>query len=181
MIFIIIGVALVLIAGWVISVYNSLVTLRERVSNATAQIATQIESRWDALRSLIDATKEYSKYEGETLEKITESRASIGRNSSVSDIEADQSQFNNVLGRLIAVSESYPDLKASNIYQSTMDSINQYENNVRNARMIFNDIVTKFNRKLQVFPSNIVASIFNFKQQEYFQATESKQEMPRWN
>lgn len=175
------GIVVVLIVGWVISTYNSLITLRERVSNATAQIATQIESRWDAIKSLIDATKEYSKHESETLEKITESRSSIGRNSSVSDMEKDEEQFNNVLGRLIAISENYPDLKASSVFQKTMDSINQYENNVRNARMIYNDVVTRFNRKLQVFPSNLVASIFNFKQEEYFQASESKGDMPGWN
>lgn len=178
---IVLGIIVLLIVVWVISIYNSLVSLRERVSNATAQIATQIESRWDAVKSLIDATKEYSEYEGETLEKITESRSSIGRNSSVSEMEKDQEQFNNVLGRLIAVSESYPDLKASNVYQSTMDSINQYENNVRNSRMIYNDVVTRLNRKIQVFPSNIVASMFNFKLGEYFEATETKREMPSWN
>lgn len=178
---IVLGIIVLLIVVWVISTYNSLVSLRERVSNATAQIATQIESRWDAVKSLIDATKEYSEYEGETLEKITESRSSIGRNSSVSEMEKDQEQFNNVLGRLIAVSESYPDLKASNVYQSTMDSINQYENNVRNSRMIYNDVVTRLNRKIQVFPSNIVASMFNFKLGEYFEATETKREMPSWN
>lgn len=178
---IVLGIIVLLIVAWVISTYNSLISLRERVSNATAQIATQIESRWDAVKSLIDATKEYSKYEGETLEKITESRSSIGRNSSVSEMEKDQEQFNNVLGRLIAVSESYPDLKASNVYQSTMDSINQYENNVRNSRMIYNDVVTRLNRKIQVFPSNIVASMFNFRLGEYFEATETKGDMPSWN
>lgn len=177
---VVVGIIIVLIILWVISTYNSLVSLRERVSNATAQIATQIESRWDAVKSLIDATKQYAKYEGETLEKITENRSSIGRNSSVSEMEADQEQFNNVLGRLIAVSENYPDLKASNVYQTTMKSINDYENNVRNSRMIFNDVVTRLNRKIQMFPSNIVASIFAFKTQAYFESTENKRDMPTW-
>lgn len=76
-----------LLAFWIISIYNSLVTLRERVDNAKAQIATQIESRWDAIKSLIEATKQYSAHEAEVLEKVTESRASLGRGSTVKDIE----------------------------------------------------------------------------------------------
>ena len=177
---IILIILVVLVGLWVISTYNSLVTLGERVDNAKAQITTQIESRWDALKSLIDATKQYSKHEAEVLEKVTLSRASIGKNSSVEEIESSEREFSGALGRLIAVSENYPDLKASQVYQSTMGSINKYEDNVRNARMIYNDIVTRFNRRIKVFPSSIVAGIFKFDVKEYFQGTESKQDMPSW-
>lgn len=168
------------IGVWVVSTYNRLVTVRERVDNAKAQIAAQIESRWDALKSLIDATKQYSQHEAEVLESVTEKRASIGRNSSVEEMEKAESEFNSVLGRLIAVSENYPDLKASQVYQSTMASINKFEDNVRNARMIYNDVVTKLNRAIKVFPSSIVAGIFNFERGEYFEGTETKQDMPNW-
>lgn len=182
MIFIIgIIVLLVLLVSWAVSIYNSLITLRERVENAKAQIATQIESRWDAIKSLIQATSKYSAHEAEVLEKVTESRASIGRGSSIEDIEKDQSQLESVVGRLIAVSEAYPDLKASRVYQDTMASINKYEDNVRNSRMIYNDVVTRFNRKIQVFPSSIIAGMFKFTEAEYFEGTESKQDMPSWN
>lgn len=177
----IILIGLVLLIGfWVMSTYNSLVTVRERVENAKAQIATQIESRWDALKSLIDATKQYSKHEAEVLESVTEKRASIGRNSSVEQIENAEREFSGVLGRLIAVSESYPDLKASQVYQSTMGSINKFEDNVRNARMIYNDVVTKFNRLIKMFPSSIVAGLFKFEEKPYFEATETKKDMPSW-
>lgn len=177
---IIILVIVVAVAFWGVGIYNSLVTLRERVDNAKAQIATQIESRWDAIKSLIEATKQYSNHEAEVLESVTEKRASIGRSSSVSEMENAEREFNNVLGRLIAVSENYPDLKASGVYQSTMTSINKFEENVRNARMIYNDVVTRYNRKTKVFPSSIVAGMFNFEQREYFEGTETKQEMPSW-
>lgn len=173
-------IIVVVIGIWVVSTYNRLVTIRERVDNAKAQIAAQIESRWDALKSLIDATKQYSQHEAEVLEGVTEKRASIGRNSSVEEMENAETEFNNVLGRLIAVSESYPDLKASQVYQTTMASINKFEDNVRNARMIYNDVVTKLNRAIKVFPSSIVAGIFNFERGEYFQGTETKQDMPNW-
>lgn len=165
---------------WVVSIYNTFVTARERVENAKSQIATQIESRWDAVKSLISATKQYSKHEADVLENVTEKRASITKNSSVDDIENSGEEFDNVLVRLIAVSENYPELKASGVYENTMNSINKYEENVRSARMIYNDTVTKMNRKINMFPDNIVANMFNFEEREYFQGTDNKQDMPSW-
>lgn len=173
---------IILIAGvWVIKTYNNFISLGERVTNGKAQIATQIESRWDAVTSLIHATKQYSQYEVETLESIVEKRINISENSSIDELEKEDTQLNNVVGRLIAISENYPDLKASDVYQNTMKSINEYENNVRHSRMIYNDVVTRFNRLVRMFPSNLVASIFKFGLREYFQATASKEEMPSWD
>ncbi len=174
-------ILIILLIGWTVVTYNTFITLGERVTNGKAQIATQIESRWDAVKSLISATKKYSQHEVETLESVTEKRVSVGKNSSINEIEQNETQLNHVLGRLIAISERYPDLKASEVYQNTMDSINKYEDNVRGARMIYNDVVTKFNRQLKIFPSNIVAEMFNFTEKEYFQGTESKQEVPSWD
>lgn len=177
---IILIVVLVVLGFWVMSTYNSLITLRERVDNAKAQIATQIESRWDAIKSLIEATKQYSKHEADVLEGVTAKRASVGKNSSVSQMENAEQEFNGVLGRLIAVSESYPDLKASSVYQTTMASINKQEDNVRNSRMIYNDIVTRFNRAIKMFPGSIIAGMFKFEASDYFQGTETKKDMPSW-
>ena len=171
----------ILIGAYLIMMYNSFVTLAERVDNGKAQIAAQIESRWDAVKSLISATKQYAKHESEVLENITAKRASLGQNSSMEEIEANDAQLNNVVGRLIAISESYPDLKASNVYQTTMESINKFENNVRHSRMIYNDTVTKYNRQVKQFPSNIIANIFNFSAKEYFEQTEFKADMPSWD
>jgi len=165
---------------WLIKTYNTFITLAERVLNGKAQIATQIESRWDAVKSLIHATKKYAQYEVETLETVTEKRVNVGKDSSINELEQDESALNNVVGRLIAISENYPDLKASEVYKTTMDSIQKHEDNVRAARMIYNDVVTKFNRQLKMFPSNIVAKLFNFTEKEYFEGTETKQEMPSW-
>src|SRR5690625_4647855 len=125
----IVFIILIIFIIWTISVYNSFITLRERVSNAKAQIAAQIESRWDAVSNLISATKQYAKHETELLESITEKRANLGRNSSMEEIEENDTQLNNVVGRLIAISESYPDLKASEVYQTTMASVNTFEDN----------------------------------------------------
>lgn len=173
-------VIILLIVVWAIGAYNGFVNLKERVFNSRAQIATQIESRWDALKSLIQATKQYAKHEAEVLENVTQSRASIGQNSSVSELEENATQFNSVLGRLIAVAESYPDLKASSVYQSAMNSVDKYENQVRQSRMIYNDTVTMYNRRTKTFPSNIIAGMFNFTPEPYFEVTESKTDMPSW-
>src|SRR5699024_10647209 len=182
MLFIII--ALIIFIGlviWTIALYNKFVTLGERVINARAQIATQIESRWDAVKTLIDATKSYAKYEVDTLDSIVRKRISMGSNSPVDKMEKDDTQFEEVVSKLIAISENYPDLKASDVYKSTMKSINKFESNVRGSRMIYNDVVTKFNRLVKIFPSNIIASMFHFTEKEYFQGTETKQNMPEWN
>lgn len=174
-------VLIALIVGWVVKVYNDFITLRERVTNGRAQIATQIESRWDAISNLISATKQYSKHESEVLENITEKRSNLGRDSSISDIEENDAQLNNVVGRLIAISESYPDLKASEVYKTSMENVDKYENNVRSARMVYNDVVTRFNRLLKQFPTNIIGGIFNFEEEAYFEQSEGKAEMPSWD
>src|SRR5699024_3938502 len=184
MIFMIISVilliAIISIVIWVIKRYNEFITIGERVTNGKAQIAAQIESRWDAVPSLIDATKHYEKHEVKTLENVSEQRVSVSKSSSIRELENTEDEMNGVIGRLIAISEAYPDLKASEVYQATMERIDNYENNVRHARMIYNDVVTRFNRLVRMFPSNIIASIFNFELKEYFQVTDSKQEMPSW-
>ncbi len=182
MVFSIIAIILIItIIIWVIKTYNNFITLGERVTNGKAQIATQIESRWDAVESLISATKNYSKHEAKTLEDVTAKRINVGQNSSIDDIEKGEAQLNSVLGRLIAISENYPDLKASEVYQSTMQSIHKFEEHVRSARMIYNDVVTRFNRQTKIFPSSIIAKLFNFTAREYFQGTDAKQEMPKWD
>src|SRR5690625_4294506 len=96
------------------------------------------------------------------------------------EIEENDTQLNDVVGRLIAISESYPDLKASEVYQTSMKSVNKFEDNVRHSRMIYNDVVTRFNRRLKQFPTNIIGNMFNFKEQTYFEQTEAKAEMPSW-
>src|SRR5699024_7990020 len=119
--------------------------------------------------------------EVDTLDSIVKKRISMGSNSPVDKMEKDDTQFEEVVSKLIAISENYPDLKASDVYKSTMKSINKFESNVRGSRMIYNDVVTKFNRIVKIFPSNIIANMFHFTEKEYFQGTKSKQNMPEWN
>ena len=178
--YVILGVVVVLLL-WLMTSYNKLVRLREMVKNAMGQIAANVESRWDALKSLIDATKKYSAHEAETLEKVIQARGSVNSSSSVKDIEADDNMFTQALSRLAVVVEAYPDLKANTLYLNTMDKIDEYEQDVKNSRMIYNDTVTRFNRTMLVFPVVLISRMMGFTEYEYFKNTEEKAAPPSWD
>lgn len=181
MIWLIILAVVVILLIWGIITYNKFIRFQENISNAMSQISAQIESRWDALSNLITATKNYQTYESKTLTKIIEDRSSVSRDASVKDVDQDDRQFNNALGVISALAEQYPDLKASNVYLQTMTSVDKYENQVRESRMIYNDTVTRFNRTIKTFPNSLLANPFGFKEHNYFENTKSKQEMPQWS
>lgn len=171
---------IVMLVFWIIGSYNKLIRLRELVKNAMGQIAANVESRWDALKSLIDATKKYSEHEAETLKEVVQARSGVNSNSTVQEIENDNNMFAQAMSRLAVVVEAYPDLKANTLYLSTMDKIDSYEQDVKNSRMVYNDIVTKFNRALLVFPTVLIGRLFGFTEYEYFKNTESKAQPPSW-
>lgn len=177
----IILIIVVLIILAVVGVYNSLVRKNEMVANAMNQIGAQLQSRWDALNNLIDATKDYAKYESETLDKITKNRTGVNKNSSPADVSREENEFKSALNQFYAVAENYPDLKSSQVYKSTMDSINKYEDNVRHSRMIYNDTVTSFNRYIKSFPQNLFAGIFGYGEKDYFKNEEVSNQAPKWN
>ncbi|NMA64979.1 MAG: LemA family protein [Clostridiaceae bacterium] len=177
---IIVLIILVLIGFWGISIYNQLISSREFVRNSMGNIAAQVESRWDAVSSLIAATKKYSSHEAETLTNITAMRSKVDRSSEPSAVEKDDSLFEQAMNQLNLVVENYPELKADGVYIQAMEGINKYENKVRQARMVYNDTVTKLNRQVQQFPSSIVAGIFKFNQESYFQSSSDKSNMPKW-
>lgn len=168
------------IVFWAISVYNRLVSHREFVRNAMGNIATQLESRWDAVKSLIDATKKYSEHEAIILTEITDKRSGLSRTSNPEKVEADDRLFNEAMQRLNVTVENYPQLKADAVYLRAMDGIDRYENNVRQSRMVYNDTVTRLNRAVQQFPTSLIAGMFGFHQEQYFQNTADKTDMPSW-
>lgn len=172
---------LLIITIWLVKTYNKFIMLDERIKNGKAQIAAQVESRWDAINSLISATKNYAQYEGETLENIIDKRTSVGKDSSIREIEKNNEELGHVMSRLLAISENYPELKASEVFQKTMKTIDQYEEKVRHSRMIYNDVVTKYNRLVKSIPTNFVAKSFSFTSKQYFQSTDGKEEAPSWD
>ena len=174
---IIVIVILALLVLWVISVQNSPVKADEVCNNAIKQISVQQTSRFDALTALIKLTREYSSYEADTLQKIVDARK-LAANPTVADINANDELLRQIGGKLIAVAEAYPDLKASQNYQEAMKGIKEYEENVRLSRMTFNDTVTRFNQKVRMFPTSVVAGLLGFSKREYLEEEKGKKDYP---
>jgi len=173
-----IGIVAVILIFWVISVQRTFVVLDENINNAMSQIGVQLSSRWDALASLLDLTKGYAAHEYKTMTETIKARRSITRDSSPEDVKQQENVLIEAMGKIMAVAESYPDLKADQTYIKTMDSVNQYENMVRTSRLIYNDNVTKLNRAIRMFPASMIAGILGFSKRAYLEAVDEKANMP---
>ena len=153
---------------WVISVQNRLVKSDELCNNALKQINVQQVSRYDALQALVKLTREYASYEAETLQKVVDARKITSSPApTAAEIDANEQALKEISAKLIAVAEAYPDLKANQNYQQTMQSIQTYEENVRLSRMTFNDTVTRFNQQVRVFPASLIAGMLGFSKRDY--------------
>ena len=169
---------LALLIIWGISVQRTLVSQDEKCKNAMSQIGVQQSSRWDALTALAELTKSYNEHEYNTIKDVIAQRAIINSGSSAADADAQENMITQALGRILAVAEQYPELKANENYAKTMDSVNLYENQVRMSRMVYNDTVTVFNREVRQFPTNLVAKMLGFAEKEYLKVEAAKTEMP---
>lgn len=171
-------IMLLLIVGVIImNAYNSLVTLRNRYKNAYSQIDVQLQRRYDLIPNLVETAKGYMKHERTTLEAVIAARNSAiaasgraaqnpGDPQAMQQLGNAESALTGALGRFMAVSESYPDLKADQTMGQLMEELTSTENRVAFARQAFNDSVTVYNTKREVFPSNLVASQFGFQSAE---------------
>ena len=176
---IIILAVLALLVLWGISMQNKLVQSDELCNNALKQINVQQVSRYDALQALVKLTREYASYESETLQKVISMRKiTPSANPTVDEINANEAALQEMSAKLIAIAEQYPDLKANQNYKETMDSIKMYEENVRLARMTFNDTVTIYNNQVRMFPGSVVASILGFPKRDYLAEDTSKKDYP---
>ena len=164
---------LVAIAFWGVGIYNGLVTARNAFKNAFAQIDVQLQRRFDLIPNLVETAKAYMSHERETLEAVIAARsaaqsglaaakANPGDPDAMAQLAAAQGQLNAGLGRLLAVAEAYPDLKANQNMMQLTEELTSTENKVAFARQAFNDSVMSYNNKREVFPSSIVAGMFNF-------------------
>lgn len=163
---------------WFISAQRKLVVMDENINNAMSQIGVQLSSRWDALSALLDLTKGYAEHEYRTLSDTIKMRSTINSSSTAADVNKQENMFTEAMGRIMAVAESYPELKANENYIKTMDSVNEYEKTVRRSRLIYNDSVTKLNRAIRMFPTSIAAGILNIKSRDYLEADDRKADMP---
>lgn len=176
--FIMIGAILGILVLWFISTQRALAMLDENINNAMSQIGVQLSSRWDALSTLLDLTKGYAEHEYKTLSETIKARRPVTADSSAKDAVEQENLLIGAMSRIMAVAEQYPTLKADASYQKTMDSVNQYEGMVRQSRLIYNDSVTKLNRRIRMFPTSLVAGMLGFAKRDYLEASETKADMP---
>lgn len=166
-------VILVVIVIIFIGLYNSIVSLRNRVDNAWSQIDVQLRKRFDLIPNLVETVKGYAAHERETLEKVIEARQ-LGMNATgVKDQAQADNMITGTLKSLFAVVENYPNLKADAHFTKLMEELQGIEGNIAFARQFFNDMVMQFNTKIQTFPGNIFAGMFGFKIKDYFLVEDS--------
>ena len=153
---------------YVISVYNNLKTMENRVENAWSQIDVQLQRRFDLIPNFVETVKGYMAHESETFEKIAALRTSWANAGSVADKASIDNQLSGTLKTIMAVSENYPELKANQNFSDLSEELRNTENKISFSRQFYNDTVTKYNDKIELFPSNIVANMFGFKEKDLF-------------
>ena len=166
MIYVIVIIA-VLIIG-IVALYNGLIKARNKVKNAWSQIDVQLQRRFDLIPNLVESIKGYVSHEETTLSKIAELRSSWVNARTVPEKAELDSQLSTAIKSIMAVAESYPDLKANKNFLQLQEELNNTENKISYARQFYNDAVTMYNTKLEVVPNNIVAAMFRFEKEELF-------------
>jgi LemA protein len=169
---IVLGIIVIFIF-FVIGAYNSLVGLRNIVKNAWAQIDVQLKRRYDLIPNLVETVKGYAKHERETFEMVTKARnlAQAAGTSGIAERGKLEGELGMALGRLLAVAEAYPELKANQNFLALQEELTSTENKISFSRQAYNDSVLQFNNKIQMFPSSIIAGMFHFVAAESFQTT----------
>jgi LemA protein len=160
---------LVIAVVFVIGIYNALVRLRNQVENAWSQIDVQLKRRHDLIPNLVETAKGYMQHERQTFEAITQARSQAMGAKNVADASKAEGALTEALSKFMLVVENYPELKANQNFLSLQETLTSTENKIAFARQGYNDQVLFYNNKIQMFPSNIIAGMFNFKQRDYFE------------
>ena len=175
-------IVIVLIVLWGVSAYNRLVTLRNRVKNGWAQIDVQLKQRADLIPNLVETVKGYAAHESQVFTQVTQARASALQAAQSGDV-AQRIQAENQLSRAImnlqAVAEAYPQLQANQNFMDLQAQLKGLEEKIAYARQFYNDVVQKYNTKIEVVPTNIIAGLFHFEQAAYFQVDEADRQAPQ--
>ncbi len=177
-----------MIAAWLIGRYNVMVTMEENVENAWGQVENQYQRRMDLIPNLVSTVKGYATHEQSTYTAVMEARAKATQitidpaNATPEQLAAYQNaqgELSQALGRLLAVAENYPELKANENFKQLMDQLEGTENRITFARNTFNDTAKEYNTFIRRFPANIVASMFGFQYKPYFKAEEGAEKAPK--
>lgn len=179
MIFAIIGGIILILACYVVGVYNKLVNARNKVENQFSQVDIQLKRRADLIPNLVETVKGYAKHEKETFTEVIEARNKAVNAGSVNEKIEANNELTGALNKLFALAEAYPELKANENFLQLQNDLKDTEDKITYARQFYNDSAMGFNNLVQMFPSNIVASMFGFKKFEYFKAEEKEKETPK--
>ncbi len=165
---------LLILAIFIIVMRNNLVASRQKVKNAWSQIDVQLQRRFDLIPNLVETVKGYMSHESEVLEKVTSLRSSWSNAKTVSDKANVDNALSDTLKTIMALSENYPDLKANTNFIALQNELSGTEDKISFSRQFYNDTVTRYNTQLEMFPSNVVASMFNFKPETLFEVANAE-------
>ena len=180
----VIAVVIIAIVVWGISTSNNLMTLREDVRMQQSQVETTLQRRSDLIPNLVNTVKGYATHEEEVFTEIADARSKLAGSIESGDIDSiskSNSELDSALSRLLAITENYPDLKASEQFTALQDELAGTENRINVARQHYNEKVMTYNTTVQRFPTSIIAGIFGYSPAEYFEASEEAQEVPEVN
>ncbi len=167
-------VILVLIVALVLGIYNSLITTKNKVSEAWSGIDIQLKRRTDLIPNLVETVKGYAKHEQEVLENVTKARSSLMQAKGPEDSAVANDQLTKILKSIFAIAENYPQLKASDNFLNLQQQLGDTEDRIAYSRQYYNSSVLDFNNKIRTFPTVLLAGIFSFKEAEFFKATEEE-------
>ncbi len=167
---VVVVVVLVVISfPWIVGIYNGLVRLRNQVKNAWSQIDVQLKRRHDLIPNLVETVKGYAGHEKTTLENVIKARGAAVNASAIPDKIAAENMLTQALGRLMAVAEQYPNLKANENFLALQEELSSTENKISFSRQYYNDEVMRYNTRVQSFPSNVIAGMFHFAEETFFE------------
>ena len=179
MVWLIVLIALVLLAGLVVVViYNRLVRLRNRTENSWAQVDVQLRRRYDLIPNLVESVKGYAAHERGTFDEVTQARTAAQQAQGVQEQAQAENALTAAIGRLFAVAEAYPELRATENFQQLQGQLAEVEQNIVISRQVYNDAVLTYDNALETVPTNIVAGLFNFTPREYFETEGATREAP---
>jgi LemA protein len=176
---IIIGIIVVFLLVALAAIYNSLVGSRNRVKNAWSQIDVQLKRRTDLIPNLVETVKGYASHERGVFEEVTRARSAVMGAETVKETQEANNQLTGALKSLFAVAENYPDLKANQNFLDLQGQLSETEDKIAYSRQFYNDTVLMYNNKCQMFPSNLVANVFNFQEAEFFETAEAERSVPK--
>ena len=173
---IILIVVIVILVLWVVATYNGLVSLRNRVKDSWSQIDVQLKRRFDLIPNLVETVKGYTKHESETLENVIKARNTYMSATLPEDQMKADGELTKAISKLFALSESYPELKANTNFIDLQEQLKETENKIAMSRQFYNDVVLQYNNKIEMVPSNIIANIFKFQKQAFFEENDEARE-----